>query len=223
MYHGQVPRTAEASVHAELMERTAELLTGQEPVTLRRVAAAAGTSTMAVYTHFGGMPGLWRAVRQEGFTRLTQRLEHVEHTEDAARDLMAIGSAYVSNALANPNLYRTMFDASNGLDDPEAAAATFEVLVCGVRRARTDGRFAGYTDPAAAATQLWGMTHGMVMLVLTGALALESLVRHLPAMTAAAYVGFGDRPHLARRSIEAGWLTLEHASALAECAGRTQQ
>lgn len=197
------------------MERAAELLTGQEPVTLRRVAAAAGTSTMAVYTHFGGMPGLWRAVRQEGFTRLARRLEGVERTEDAARDLMAMGSAYVANALANPNLYRTMFDARNGLDDPEAAAATFEVLVAGARRARTDGRFARSTDPAAAATQLWGMTHGMVMLVLTGALALDRMVTHLPAMVVAAYVGFGDRPKLARRSVEAGWLTLADASALA--------
>ena len=97
---------------------------------------------MAVYTHFGGMPGLWRAVRQEGFTRLAQRLDGVERTEDPVRDLTAIGSAYVANALANPDLYQTMFGSPAGLDDPEAAAAPFGVLIAGVSRARADGRFA---------------------------------------------------------------------------------
>lgn len=203
-------RTPEAGLRVELIEKAAELLTGREPVTLRRVAAAAGTSTMAVYTNFGGMPGLWRAVRQEGFTRLAQHLDSVERTEDPVRDLMVIGSAYVANALANPNLYQTMFGAPTGLDDPEAAAAAFDILVSGVRRAQADGRFATTTDPSAAATQLWAIAHGMLMLVLTGALPLDSLKANLPAMTAAAYVSFGDRPDLARQSVDAGWATPDH-------------
>ena len=48
------------------------MLARREPVTLRAVVAGTGVSTMAVYTHFDGMPGLWRAVRQEGFTRLAR-------------------------------------------------------------------------------------------------------------------------------------------------------
>lgn len=120
--------------------------------------------------------------------------------------LSAIGAAYVANALANPDLYRAMFDARHQLPDPDAAAAALEVLVSGARRARSEGRFTESTDPEAAAVQLWGMTHGMVMLVLTGALPPGSLSAHLPAMAAAAFVGFGDRPHLARRSADAaGW------------------
>jgi hypothetical protein len=49
------------------------------------------------------------------------------------------------------------------------------------------------------------MAHGMVMLVLTGALARADLGRHLPPMWAAAYVGFGDKPRPAGQSAEAGW------------------
>ena len=41
------------------------------------------------------MPELWRAVRQEGCTRLAGRM-------DAVRDLAALGAAYVQNALAHP-------------------------------------------------------------------------------------------------------------------------
>ena len=189
-----------------LIERAAEQLAAREPVTLRGLAAAAGTSTMAVYTHFGGMPGLWAAVRAEGFTRLAQRLATLRPTDDAVTDLTAVGSAYVASALASPNLYLTMFDNRHELDDPRVAATGFEVLVQAAARARAEKRFSRTVDPGAAATRLWGMTHGMVMLVLTGALVRADLGRHLPPMWAAAYVGFGDKAQPAGRSAEAGWV-----------------
>ena len=78
---------------------------------------------MAVYTHFGGMTGLWRAVRQEGFTRLAKQLALVQVSPDPVADLMALGAAYTRNALANPYLYRTMFDAAVDLENPEVADA----------------------------------------------------------------------------------------------------
>ncbi len=198
-----------------LIEQAAELMTGREPVTLRRVAAAAETSTMSIYTQFGGMSGLWRAVRQEGFTRLAHRLVALEHTDDPVRDLMAFGSAYVGHAVANPDLYRMMFEIEFGLDDDVAAEATFQMLVAGAERARVAGRFSSMTDPRSAAIQLWGMTHGMVMLVLSGALADDTLVEQLPSMVAAAFVGFGDEPDLARTSTAAGWRSPVRAAAQA--------
>jgi AcrR family transcriptional regulator len=201
-----VPRSADLTVRVTLIERAAELLAAREPVTLRGLAAAAGTSTMAVYTHFGGMPGLWAAVRAEGFTRLARRLATQRPSDDPVTDLTLVGSVYVANALADPNLYLTMFDNRYELDDPGVAATGFEVLVGAAARARAEGRFAETVDPAAAATRLWGMTHGMVMLVLTGALERSDLGRHLPPMWAAAYVGFGDRMASAQRSAEAGWV-----------------
>jgi AcrR family transcriptional regulator len=201
-----VPRSADLAVRVNLIERAAELLAAREPVTLRGLAAAAGTSTMAVYTHFGGMPGLWAAVRAEGFTRLARRLSTRQHTDDPVTDLTVVGSVYVANALADPDLYLTMFDNRYELDDPRVAATGFEVLVEAAARARAEKRFAQGVDPAAAATRLWGMTHGMVMLVLTGALDRADLGRHLPPMWAAAYVGFGDRVRSARRSAEDGWM-----------------
>ena len=76
---------------------------------------------MAVYTHFGGMPGLWRAVRQEGFTRLAAAL-----ADQAPRgprpggrpDAWLLGSVYAANALAAPALYRAMFDAGASSPTP---------------------------------------------------------------------------------------------------------
>ncbi|MEU4325462.1 hypothetical protein [Nonomuraea dietziae] len=44
-------------------------------MTARRLAGEAGTSTMAVYTYFGGMEEVRGAVRQEGFARLAADLD----------------------------------------------------------------------------------------------------------------------------------------------------
>jgi AcrR family transcriptional regulator len=119
MYAEQVPRAAPPEVRVALVERAATMMASREPVTLRALVDGTGASTMAVYTHFGGMPGLWRAVRQEGFTRLAAHLGAVSWTTDAVRDLMALGAGYVSNALANPVLYRAMFDTAAELEDPQ--------------------------------------------------------------------------------------------------------
>lgn len=203
---------ASPAVRCALVVRAAEMLARRELVTLRALVAGTGASTMAVYTHFGSMPGLWRAVRQEGFTRLSQHLATVETTRDPVRDLAALGAAYVSNALGHPDLYRTMFDAGFDLEDPEEADRTFEVLVSCAARAQELGRFGEHVDPEAVATQFWAMGHGITMLVLTGVLPRRALVDHVPSMTTALFVAAGDREDRCQRSVHRGWRTLESAA-----------
>ena len=87
---------------------------------------------------------------------------------------MALGAAYTRNALANPYLYRAMFDTAADLENPAAADAGFQTLVAGAERARQAGRFAASCDPVAVATQLWAAGHGQLMLVLTGVLPTRS-------------------------------------------------
>ena len=205
MYPGQVPRTADPAVRTALIEQAAELLARREPVTLRGLAEAVGASTMAVYTHFGGMPGLWRAVRQEGFTRLAQRLGTVGRTEDPVRDLAALGAAYVANAVCNPHLYRVMFDAVTDLEDPDAAAAPFQRLVDAAQRARRTGRFSAGAEPESVATSLWAAGHGVTMLVLSGVLPETVLDTQGPALAVAVLTAAGDDPQRCRDSVAAGW------------------
>jgi AcrR family transcriptional regulator len=176
-----------------MIETAAALLADHEQVTLRRLAAETGTSTMAIYTNFGGMPGVWRAVRQEGFTRLASRLRDIRRTNDPVYDAMQAGVAYIQNALDNPALYRVMFEARQDLEDPAQAAATFEVMVDAARRCVDEARFDANIDPSAAATQLWAAGHGFIMLVLSGALRPEELLRNLPPIAVSALAGFGDR------------------------------
>lgn len=69
----------------------------------RAVAAEAGTSTMAVYTHFGGMTGLLDAIAREVFDRFTVVLTKVPLTDDPVADFLAMGLAYHDFAMANPS------------------------------------------------------------------------------------------------------------------------
>lgn len=160
---------------------------------------------MAVYTYFDGMPGLWGAVRQEGFARLADRLASIEPPLDPVRHLAALGVAYVDNAVANPDLYRVMFDASWDLPDPEAAGAAFEPLVIAARRAQDLGRFRRDADAEDVAMRYWADGHGVTSLTVTGVLSTDDLRRHAPAMQTAQFVAAGDAPDRARRSVAAAW------------------
>lgn len=171
---------AEPDARSRLIEAAARLLADGGPGALstRRLAAEVGTSTMAVYTHFGGLPELVRAVVREGFARLADHMAAVPETDDPLLDLAALGEAYRANALDNPQLYAVMFgSASLGgyrLHDDELDEGhyTFDVLVAATQRAIDAGIFrAG--DAEAFAAQLWSATHGFVMLELAGYFASD--------------------------------------------------
>jgi AcrR family transcriptional regulator len=203
---GNMPRTADPAVRLALLEAAAELLARREPVSARSLADRVGASTTALYTHFGGMPGLWRAVRAEGFARLRRRLAAVPRTDDPVRDLAALGAAYLDSARSDPFLYRTMFDAAADLEDPAVADDAFALLVEGADRARRTGRLAAAADPLAVATRYWAAGHGLAMLVVSGVLPAEALEVHGPEMAVAVLVAAGDEADRCRGSVRAGWL-----------------
>jgi AcrR family transcriptional regulator len=201
-----MPRPADPAVRERLIDTTVDLLAGGEEVTLRKVATAAGTSTMGVYTHFDGMPGLLLAVRERGFTYLAENLLTIHQpTADPVADLVASGQVYVWFALEEPALYQTMFDIRRDPRQPPAASMTFAVLVAAVERAQAEGRLTAKVDGVAAATRLWAMTHGVISLVLAGALPESALDEHLPPMYVAQLVAWGDGPRKAPASVRRGW------------------
>jgi AcrR family transcriptional regulator len=200
-------RTKDPAVRFLLLDRTAQMLRTRQPVTLRTLVAGTGVSTMAVYTYFGGMDGLWKALRQEGFTRLATKLAAVSMTSDPVRDLAALGAAYLSNALENPDLYRVMFDAGFELEDADAADEALHCLVRAVERAKTDDRFHDGVDPLELATQTWTIGHGLASLVATGPLPHQALAHAVPMLTAL-FVSAGDDPDGCRQSVERGWRSL---------------
>ena len=196
----QLPETRRA-----LIERAASLLARREPITLRALVQGTQLSTMAVYTYFDGMSGLWAAVRQEGFLRLGEQLAAIERGSDPVRHLSALGVAYVRNALGSPDLYRVMFDATWDLPDPAVSAAGFAPLVTAALDAQEAGRFVRKFTPEDIAMRYWADGHGVTSLAVTGVLTADQLRHHAPSMQIAQFVAAGDSPERATRSVTAAW------------------
>ncbi|MEV5891372.1 TetR/AcrR family transcriptional regulator [Nonomuraea fuscirosea] len=200
-------RMKDPAVRSLLIDRAAQMLAARRPVTLRSLVAGTGVSTMAVYTYFGGMDGLWTTMRQEGFTRLAARLAAVAPSKDPVRDLAALGAAYLSHAMAGPDLYRVMFDPGFELENTAAADDTLHCLVLAVERAMATGRFRDDIDPLELATQSWIIGHGLASLVAAGPLPPQALAHGVPLLTAL-FTSAGDDPERCVRSVERGWRPL---------------
>lgn len=208
-------------MNEELVAAAIRLLTEQGPQALqvRRLAGAAGTSTMAVYTHFGGLPEVVKAVASEGFARLSAHLAAVPQTDDCIADLYRLALAYRQNAIENPHLYRLMFGLSDATgrrlpaqdlttsrqpgDLPEGRTA-FSYLFTAAERAIESGRLRP-AEPMAVAAQLWSALHGYVLLEMAGYFGgTDAGVAYVLAplgMTLA--TGLGDKPELALQSAAA--------------------
>lgn len=162
-------------VRRDLLEAAARLLSEEGPAALsaRRLASEASTSTMAVYTQFGGMPALVREVVAEGFSRLRERLATVSHTDDSLADLVRLCAAYRRNALEHPHLYAVMFGGASlggyrlSRADMDVGRDTFAALADAldkVMRAAVIQR----ENPRHLAGQCWSALHGYVMLEIAG-------------------------------------------------------
>ncbi|GII81436.1 TetR family transcriptional regulator [Sphaerisporangium rufum] len=193
------------------MDIAARLLADEGPAALsaRRIAAEAGTSTMAVYTNFGGMSGLVRQMVYEGFARLEAYFARVEQTADPVADMALFGRAYRHNAVTNPHLYAVMFGgASLGgfsltAEDRQYGRFTLSTVVQCAARCIAAGRFRT-GDPELVAHQLWTAIHGLVTLEL-GDYLIEpcDAPRVFEAQLTGLMVGVGDLLEPATRSVRA--------------------
>lgn len=135
----------------------------------RRIAAEAGTSTMAVYTHFGSMSGLVREIVREGFARLQQSFEVIAWSDDPVADLALFGRAYRHTAVTNANLYSVMFGGLSlaGFElsetDRQHGRYTLVRVVETTTRCVAAGRFRP-ADAELVAHHMWLATHGLVTL-----------------------------------------------------------
>lgn len=192
---------------------------GAAALRARAVATEAGTSTMALYTHFGGMTGLLDAIAREVFDRFTAVLTEVPLTDDPVADFLAMGLAYHRFAMANPQRYQLMFGTSapasiaqhrsdltttgNATDRAEWAAS-FGALRNAVHRMMAAGRIR-LDDESSVAARLWSLNHGAVMLETAGFFGHEGhgLTQVLGPLIIDALVGMGDDRDTAQQSLRA--------------------
>src|ERR1700733_5206446 len=221
---GEMTSEIQRSVRDEMLHAAVGLLDDQGPDALqtRKVAGAAGTSTMAVYTHFGGVQALIAAVAEEGLRQFGEALT-VPLSDDPVADLFVVGGAYRRYAIERPHMYRLMFGSTSahGINAPahnvltltvagiDERYASFAHVVRGVHRCMLAGRItAGAADDDASviatAAQFWALIHGFVMLELAGYYGDDgsAVAPVLGAMTSNLLVALGDSPERAARSLQ---------------------
>jgi AcrR family transcriptional regulator len=217
-----VTSQAERNVRAELLHAAVQILNedGPDALQTRKIASAAGTSTMAVYTHFGGMSGLIAAVADEGLRQFDVALT-MPPTSDPVADLMATGIAYRRYAIERPHMYRLMLGSTSahGINAPAHDLLTLTVaeindhypsfahVVRAVHRCMLAGRIAegSASDDAtvvAIAAQFWSSIHGFVMLELAGFYGAQgsAVGPVLASLMANLLVSLGDSPERVRKS-----------------------
>jgi AcrR family transcriptional regulator len=158
------------SVGSMLLEAASDLLAAEGPgaLTVRRIANAAGVSTMNVYSRFGGKDGVVEHLFIEGFRKLASCMNSAGLTDDPIADLAACGTGYRQFATDNPTLYSVMFDRVvpdyvPTVDAQVIAVATLELLAGRVERAMRAGALRP-ADPLQTAALVWATCHGVVSL-----------------------------------------------------------
>ncbi len=208
---------ASRSVADRLLDGAIELLVEQGPAAIkaRTVGAAAGMSSMVVYSHFGGVPELVQAMADRGFEELGNALAAVPATDDPILDLFMLAATCREVARANPHLYDLMFGLSSRATyrpteasvrlsghSPAFRAAYAQVLAACDRLVRS-GRI-DPSPPEVVAAQLWSFVHGFISLELADHFVEfdDPIAQVLIPMGVTFSVGLGDTLNRAQASHE---------------------
>ncbi len=176
------PRRVSAAVQrTELLDAASDMLAngGPEALSVRKLATAVGTSTMAIYTAFEGKDGVIAALYEEAFSRMGDFQEAVPKGESPLEWLAGLGVAYRQFALKNPSYYALIMSETLPLSQFQGTDA--EPLARGIARQRS---YRSLFDAVSACKEqgllssdhateeitavLWATVHGHVSLELAG-------------------------------------------------------
>ncbi len=141
-------------------------------MTVRRIAAVAGCSTIGVYTWFGGKDGLVDTIWRNAFESFTEALETAKLATAPLAKAKGQAMAYRAWSMAHPMQYQLMFmkvipGFSPSDESIVAAARSYEALLGAVRDSAAKGEL-NSSDHDAVALTMWSCVHGLVSLDLVG-------------------------------------------------------
>lgn len=152
--------TDRGDVREALIRAGTEMLDeqGNEPLTLRRIAARAGVSHGAPAHHFNGLPGLRTAIAMRGFQSFLATLTATRSQASGSDEdiLIQVCEAYIRFAENRRGLFRLMFDelSISGPELGQEATHSYMILRELCRPFAQDG---GSQQQEIA---VWAMTHG---------------------------------------------------------------
>jgi TetR/AcrR family transcriptional regulator len=155
------PASGDAEIRAALLQTARELFLrhGFGKVGIRRIAAAAGTTSAMIHYYFGDKLGLYRAMLEEATVPLVEGLRRLEALPAAsAPDLAALMATYMRMLAGNPWLpaliVHEVLDEGGQLRDQfveHFAGRLAPAFVAVLERERARGLLRGDIDPRLAA------------------------------------------------------------------------
>ncbi len=167
-----------------LLDAAARLLAeeGIGSLTTRKIATAAGTTTMSVYTRFGSIENLVNELVLSGFSLLWEEMKQVESSDHALVHLAGLTDAYLRNARKHPALYKIMFGAITlgefrpiQPDNLNAGKYTLDLVVQTLQRL-IDECTIHQGNAFHLANEWWVLVHGYVLLELAGYFEIQSSI-----------------------------------------------
>ena len=144
---------------------------GVESITMRSLAEKLGHSPATIYVNFQNKRELLHDLALEGFDRLTAAVEPSLRLPDPGEAMVEAAKRYIDFGLANPEIYRLMFQDTSiqafAADDIAHRARLWNLF----RDAHARGIASGALregDPDAFNMVGWSMLHGFVLLALSG-------------------------------------------------------
>lgn len=172
------PRLHDETTERELLAAAEALLAsdGAAGLSVRRLAEAAGTSSRAIYSVFGGKEGLLTALFREAFEALSADLDAQPLSDDPVADLVRLGAVgFRGWALQRPDLFRLVFGGrAFDIGRSDAGVQAFERLVVRVRRCSAAGLTAAGSE-AVIAMSFHALCEGMASLELRGRFPLRPI------------------------------------------------
>ncbi len=152
---------------------------GADAVTMRRVAAAAGITAMAIYRHYPDRAALLSALADEGFDELAGDLKGRRFNGDLETRLAKMADLYLDHALENPRLFELMFlkprkGARQYPEDFKARESPTATLMADLIASGMAGGKLKRDDHWEITFEMGALSHGLIMLYLGGRVDLSS-------------------------------------------------
>jgi len=167
------PKTNDAAVRERLVDSATEMFATRplESITVRALAAAAGTTTGAVYSLFEGKDAVIAEVRNRAVAGLSQHLLAAPTSEDPLADIYALAVEYRRWGRDHSHLYTVLFGGVQAFEPSGETGVADPVrpLLEAIDRALSAATLTG--DATSIAVSIWVTLHGLVTLELSGALA----------------------------------------------------
>jgi AcrR family transcriptional regulator len=142
---------------------------------MRAVAAAAGVTTMATYKHFRSRDALLRAATATEYLRIADYFARANARTDVPGMRGMLG--YLNYALDHPQIFKYMFSGERAdafafpHDLKGGKSPTFNILL-GTVADLMERKVLRADDVAETALSIWAHAHGLIMLHLSGRIAV---------------------------------------------------